>query len=85
MIVVIEIFVAALVTGLLIIATLTLWFGILGAIGAVEFGRCDSCGHCRLMAPSQGPHECARCRRSQEPRLMTALQHSGIFHRSSRR
>lgn len=84
MIVVIEIFVAVLVTGLLILTTLTLWFGILGAFGVVEFGRCDSCGHFKLTSQSKGPHECARCRRSPEPRLRAALQHSRIIHHSSR-
>ena len=73
--VIVEIGGSILVVAAAVAATLMLWVGVMGALGATRFERCARCRHLELSS-SMGPErECPHCRH------LRLLHHMVVIHR----
>jgi Zinc-ribbon containing domain len=66
-----EVLTIALVAVLAAAATLAIYIGVLGLLGAFYLVRCPECDHFTFSAGTRAQHSCARCR---HPILMHPLQ-----------
>jgi hypothetical protein len=78
--VVVEILVVVLSTLLFIVVVAALWVGLLGVIGAVQFARCDRCGHLGLTSASEPLRACIRCRHGRLLHPVVAVHHGHVVH-----
>ena len=73
----IEVVLGALVVVMLAIATFMALEGIMGAIGAVEIGRCRTCDHLIVMAKSAACPYCRHPRLAHAAHLHLPVRHHG--------
>ena len=72
--VIVEIGGGILVVAAAVAATLMLWVGVLGALGATRLERCDQCRHLELSSSMAPGRECPHCRH------LRLLHHRVVIH-----
>lgn len=72
--VIVEVGGGILVAAAAVAATVMLWVGVMGALGAARFERCPQCRHLELSSSMAAGHECPHCRH------LRLLHHMVVIH-----